>query len=157
MQSAETPTEDRSLERRLVELLDGCVLVGRYTRDGQSGDDLRGGVERYTIESCRPAGGDQYDIRVRIQYDQNDVTVPLRIRIAMADQTPVITVDRLWVPGLGTFDSRVLIRDRRYAGTWSHDGRGGHLFGSIEPLEQDATEAPPSDVKNDDSGVNPQK
>jgi len=46
--------------------------------------------------------------------------------------TPVITLDNLWIPGMGTFSARVLIHQGRYAGTWSHGDKGGHLFGRIE-------------------------
>jgi hypothetical protein len=30
------------------------------------------------------------------------------------------------------FSARVLLDGARYAGTWSHDEKGGHLFGAIE-------------------------
>jgi hypothetical protein len=44
----------------------------------------------------------------------------------------VITVDSVKIPGLGTFSARVLLDGARYAGTWSHDEKGGHLFGMID-------------------------
>lgn len=119
---------------RLVELLHQSEFVGRYTTD-DGGGNLQ--PERYTIQSCQKSDSPQmYQLSVRIQYGGRDVTVPILVRIVMADQTPVITLDRVWVPGLGTFDARVLIRNRRYAGTWSHDGVGGHLFGRIEALKE---------------------
>jgi hypothetical protein len=30
----------------------------------------------------------------------------------------------------------VVLDDGRYAGTWSHDDKGGHLFGVIEQLPE---------------------
>ena len=54
-----------------------------------------------------------------------------RSRAAKDKRFPVITLDNLWIPGMGRFSSRVLIHDGRYSGTWSHDEVGGHLFGRI--------------------------
>ena len=69
----------------------------------------------------------------RIQYGEHDLTVPVPVRIQWAGKTPVITLDRVAIPGLGTFDARVVIHDRKYAGMWRHDEVGGHLFGKILP------------------------
>lgn len=124
---------DEETRRRLVALLNESAFVGRFTTDG-GGGNLK--EERYTIESCKPGNAPElYDLRVRIQYGGKDVTAPITVRIVMADKTPVITLDQVWVPGMGTFDARVLIRDRRYAGTWKHGQRGGHLFGRIEAIK----------------------
>ena len=51
-----------------------------------------------------------------------------------AGDTPIITLTNLEIPGLGTFTSRVIIYEGRYAGTWQHGDVGGHLFGRIEKL-----------------------
>jgi hypothetical protein len=59
-----------------------------------------------------------------------DLTVPVQVK--WAGNTPVITVDSVTIPGLGTFSARVLLDGARYAPTWSHDEKGGHLFGVIE-------------------------
>ena len=48
----------------------------------------------------------------------------------------MITVDKLTIPGMGTFDARVVIRGGKYAGTWMHDDVGGHLFGTISRIEE---------------------
>ena len=61
-----------------------------------------------------------------------DLTVPVPVQVKWAGNTPVITVEKVAIPGLGTFSARVLLDGVRYAGTWSHDDKGGHLFGVIE-------------------------
>ena len=72
-------------------------------------------------------------LKVRIKYGGKDVTVPLPpMDIKWAGSTPVITVDQMTIPGMGTFDARVLIRKGKYSGTWSHNDVGGHMFGTIE-------------------------
>ena len=118
---------------RLAKYLSGSAFVGRYTHSGE-GDQP--GVERYNIASCKLLPDvDHYELKVRIRYGGTDAVAPLKVKIVFADKTPVITLDQTWIPGLGTFDARVLIRDGRYAGTWSHDEVGGHVFGKIDQAE----------------------
>ncbi len=91
-------------------------------------------AERYEIVSIKHLGKeDVWIIQARIQYGEHDLTVPVPVRIQWAGKTPVITLDRVAIPGLGTFDARVVIHDRKYAGMWRHDDVGGHLFGKILP------------------------
>jgi hypothetical protein len=60
--------------------------------------------------------------------------------VKWAGTTAVITLDDLTIPGLGTFSSRVVIDDGKYAGTWRHDKVGGHLFGVVEKLTEQEKE-----------------
>ena len=62
---------------------------------------------------------------------KKDVKVPVGLLIKWIDRTPVIVLDQVTIPGMGTFDARVLIRKGMYAGTWAHGEVGGHLFGNI--------------------------
>jgi hypothetical protein len=57
--------------------------------------------------------------------------------VKWAANTPVITLDELTIPVLGTFSARVVLHDNKYAGTWRHDAVGGHLFGVIEKASED--------------------
>ena len=61
-----------------------------------------------------------------------NLPVPVPVQVKWAGKTPVITVDSVTIPGLGTLSARVLLDGARYAPTWSHDEKGGHLFGVIE-------------------------
>ena len=72
----------------------------------------------------------------RIQYGETDIELPMDLPVKWAENTAVITLDNVWLPGLGTFSSRVLIHENKYAGTWRHDDHGGHLFGIIKPLKK---------------------
>lgn len=135
----ESPS-DRQRRDRLAEYLNDCDFVGRYTNEHNA--DHPPAAERYTIKSCTALDEpEMYQLNVRIVYGAVDSEVPLRVRIVFADQTPVITLDQVWIPGLGTFDARVMIRRDRYAGSWQHDDHGGHLFGVIE--QRGTTPAPP--------------
>jgi hypothetical protein len=68
----------------------------------------------------------------RIKYGDVDSEVPLDLKILWAGRTPVITLDAFWIPGMGTFDARVMIHANRYAGTWQHDAVGGEMYGVLK-------------------------
>lgn len=120
----------------LQEILQDTTLVGHFTADGKPMTELT--EERYDIKKVEPIEGEPnlWTIESRIQYKKNDVTLPLVLRVEWADKTPVIVMDRVIVPGLGSFSARVVFDNGKYAGTWAHDGDGrsvgGHLFGRIE-------------------------
>jgi hypothetical protein len=86
--------------------------------------------------------GEQWAIQARIKYGEQDVPIPLVLPIRWASDTPVISVDEMAFPGLGTYTARVMIYRDHYAGFWTGKGHGGHLFGVIErakPVGNDAT------------------
>ncbi|MEM1225589.1 MAG: hypothetical protein AAGJ40_07820 [Planctomycetota bacterium] len=119
-------------EERLAQFLTGATFTGNFTLDGK--EDRAPKPESYVIDACRyvPETG-KYEMTVQIRYGKTDGVFPILLDVAWAGATPVITLDSVWIPGLGTFSSRVLIRNGRYAGTWQHDAKGGHLFGKITP------------------------
>jgi hypothetical protein len=88
--------------------------------------------------------------KARIKYGDHDVTVPIPLQVSWAGKTPMIVVDQISIPGLGTFDARVLIAGDRYAGTWQHGDVGGHLFGKIESTATDADDKDADDKDADD-------
>ena len=147
-------------EQRLAEYLTGVKMTGNFTVTGREKQTLT--PEEYFIVSAeKQADGDWWKLTARIKYGKHDVTVPMAMEIKWAGETPVITVDQMIVPGMGTFDARVLIRKGSYAGTWAHDEVGGQLFGSIEKMTdaelkeaQAAAERKGSEPKKDDPPTN---
>lgn len=126
---------------RLEKYLTGAELTGQFTVTGRESDAPRG--ESYLIErAVKNPEGDLWTITARIRYGTHDVTVPMVMEIKWAGDTPVITVDQLVIPLMGTFDARVLIRGGLYAGTWRHDEVGGHLFGTVTPAGERKEEKP---------------
>jgi hypothetical protein len=122
--------------QRLAAYLTGKKFVGGFTMDGSDNRDLK--PEEYEIRQCeKMPEEDKFRLTARIKYGDVDQELPLEIKILFAGDTPVITLDSMWIPGMGTFDARVLIRRDRYAGTWKHDAKGGHLFGKIVPVATD--------------------
>lgn len=150
-------------QKHFRDLVTDVTLVGRFTidrppapsaatrpdgeaqsrRDAGDGDaaDLALREEEYAITGAVPLGGDLWALTARIRYGETDVTIPVPIAVKWAGDTPVLTLDRITLPGLGTFSSRVVLDGERYAGTWQHDDVGGHMFGRIE---RRATSAAPS-------------
>jgi len=128
--AAESVAEPKAREQRIVNYLSGAKFVGRYTTDNDEAAAAK--PETYTIAKVEKLPeADLYRLTSRIQYGETDTEVPIDLKILWSGNTPVITLDNLWIPGMGKFSARVLIHDGRYSGTWSHDAVGGHLFGKI--------------------------
>lgn len=116
---------------RFQKLLSGVTLIGRFTIDGNKTKDEFPQEEEYTITSATPLGGELWLITSRIKYGDVDTTVPVPVVVKWAGDTPMITLDNITLPGMGTFSARVFFHRGRYAGTWQHDDIGGHMFGSL--------------------------
>jgi hypothetical protein len=134
---AEAPKADEAAtaqrHERFSKMLSQVKFVGRFTVVGK--DDGPLAKEEYTINKVEKLPeGDKWLFDCRIKYGQHNVAIPLPIDVKWADETPIITLDDLTIPGMGTFSARVVLHEKKYAGTWRHDKVGGHLFGVIEPV-----------------------
>lgn len=135
------PTESKpardaaTLHKELEQRLTRVKLTGQFTINGKDGPLAK--EEYYILSAKKLDQGDLWLLNARIKYGTHDITVPLPLEIKWAGETPVITLDKLTIPGLGTFSSRVLFHEKSYAGTWSHDSVGGHLFGSLEKMKDE--------------------
>jgi len=120
---------DQKALDNLQKFLTGSKWNGTFTmRD--TGDKLH--TEEYEIITAeREPSGDEWMLVAKIKYMKKDVKVPVGLLIKWVDRTPMIVLDQVTIPGMGTFDSRVIIRKGMYAGTWAHGKVGGHLFGKI--------------------------
>jgi pyruvate/2-oxoglutarate dehydrogenase complex dihydrolipoamide acyltransferase (E2) component len=128
---ASAPTNEA--EKRFAEMLTKATLIGQFTNTADPKAAVAGPrEERYTISSVRKLFGDRWLINARIQYGGKDVTVPMVLPVKFADDTPMISLTDLTIPGLGTYTARVLFYRDHYAGTWSGGKHGGHLWGRIE-------------------------
>ncbi|MBM3736731.1 MAG: hypothetical protein FJW39_13195 [Acidobacteria bacterium] len=125
----DSASEQARLESEFEKMLSGATLVGRFS--SFKSDQLR--QERYTVGKVSRLAGDTWIINARIQYGENDYTVPVPVTVLWAGDTPVITLTDVGLPGRGKFTARVLFYRGQYAGTWSNDkGSGGEMFGKIE-------------------------
>jgi hypothetical protein len=123
-------------------LVTNVRLSGHFTLDGQENAKLH--KEEYVITGAAKLGpGDLWAITARIKFNDVDLAVPVPVQVKWAGDTPVIVLDKVSIPGLGTFSARVLLDEGRYAGTWTHDEKGGHLFGTITPAGENLPQASP--------------
>jgi hypothetical protein len=127
----------------LEKLMNRATMVGHFTvTGGGEGNQLDAGggkltEERYELGEVKRLESGDWLIQSRIRYGDHDVTIPLTLPIRWAGDTPVICVDDMLIPGLGTFTARVMIYRGHYAGFWTGKDHGGHLFGVIEPAKED--------------------
>jgi len=134
------PPEPHQRDEQFRKMVTNMKLTGHFTLDGHEDEKLR--REEYVIRFATKVGnGDVWLLTSRIRYGEHDLTVPVPVQVKWAGDTPVITVDNVGIPGLGMFSARVVLDQGRYAGTWSHDKVGGHMFGRIVPAVPDVKDA----------------
>jgi hypothetical protein len=146
----EPSPEKAKLYKQLEERLTRTKWTGNFTVTGKELGKLT--PEEYTILSAMKAEqGEMWLLTARVKYGGKDVTLPMPIEILWAGSTPIITLEKATLPGLGTFSARVVLHDDKYAGTWQHDKVGGHLFGTIEKLkdEKDGDKEKPVEKKEE--------
>ncbi len=137
----QAPSEEADRDAAFRQRLENSVWTGRFTVLGR--DDLPLVEERYEIRSVEKMDQDDFwKIEARVKYGDRDFTMPFAVQVKWAGNTPVITVDKLFIPGMGTFDARVLIRNDQYAGTWAHDDVRGHMFGTFRQAEKSEDRRP---------------
>jgi hypothetical protein len=129
------------LEAKFTATMSHAVMRGGFTL-GEIKPDQALKEDKYTLGEVKKLDSGKWLFSTRIQYGDHDVTVPLILDVVWAGDTPVITLTKFTVPGLGMFTARVLVYGDQYAGTWDGGDHGGHLFGVIERPEKKDAEAP---------------
>ena len=123
-------------EAALAKMLSGATLEGNFTVTGAGHDPTKRAREKYTLGDVKKVDGNRWVFPTRIEYGDKDLTLPLTLPIEWAGDTPVVVVDNLGLPGLGTVSARVMFFADHYAGYWKHGAAGGHLFGVIRRAAQ---------------------
>lgn len=140
------PRDQAALEREFTEMLTGARLSGSWQmtgREGLAGQAPLGAPrsDTYTVSGVRKIGGDRWIVSARIQYADKDVTIPVPVRVVWGGDVPIITLDTINLPGLGSYSARVMIHRGFYAGTWFGSDYGGVMSGQIV---RDAATSKPS-------------
>jgi hypothetical protein len=120
------------MEQAFSEKLSGSTLVGTFTIDGKDGTK----PDRYRIVSAKKIKNSDWIFTAKMKIGENEVDVPIPIKVYWADDTPVMSLTDLTIPGVGTFTSRVMFYGDRYAGTWQHGDHGGTFSGLIEKKKE---------------------
>lgn len=148
--------DQAALFKKFTETMTGAKLVGNFTVDGMPTDKLIK-EEYHIISVAKMPNGDYWLITARVKYGKNDLTLPMPLEVKWAGKTPVITLDEVTIPGLGTFDAKVVIDGKRYAGTWQHGEHGGLLFGAVERDEPKKDEEKSAEKKEQPKKDEPKK
>ena len=130
-----TLKDKNRINQEIQHFLTEITFRGHFTTDKKGSEEEPPKRDEYTITSATHVGGDYWLLTSRIQYKNIDVTLPVPVIIRWASTTPLIMLEEVTLPGMGTFSARVLIHRNRYAGTWQHDDIGGHLFGTLSKSE----------------------
>ena len=131
---ADAPTAEAkqaALFKQFEKTLTNAEMTGQFTLVGKEVPPIK---ESYTIHSVKKMSqGDYWVFTARIKYGKKDITLPMPLQVKWAGNKPVIYLDNVTIPGLGTFSSYTVIDGDKYAGTWQHGDVGGHMFGTITP------------------------
>ena len=128
--------DQAALDKLFTERMSGVVFSGFFTTVGKD-NGAPPQMEKYTISKVTKLKDDYWQFTARVQYGKTDVEVPMILPVKWAGDTPVITLDNITIPKLGTFGARVVVHGDRYAGTWQHGASGGHLWGKLEKAKSD--------------------
>ncbi len=97
-------TDQAALYADFEKTLTASTMVGHFMVDGDEAEQRK--QERYDISRvAKLERGDYWMFNARIKYGDHDVTVPIPVEVKWAGSTPVITVDNVTIPALGTFDA----------------------------------------------------
>ena len=132
-QQASQAVEMTPAETEFQQMMTNVVLQGFFTvGDGKELYD-----DRYVIDSVTKVKDGVWRFAARVQYNKKDIAVSINVPVYFAGDTPVISLTRQAVQGLGTYDTRLVIYKGGYAGTWGGGASGGKMFGNI--VKNDAT------------------
>jgi len=128
-----SPTAEQ--EKGFAELLSGATLEGTWQmttfEEGKEPVLGEARADRYTIEKAEKVVEDQWMVTARVQYADKDVSLPVPVRVKWAGDTPVITLDTLNMPMLGTYSARVMFHKGFYSGVWYGANYGGVMSGRV--------------------------
>lgn len=139
------------LEQRFAESLRDVVFLGQWRETALDEGDAKRRLgaardERYGIQRAVKDDGDYWIVTARLQFGETDALLPVRVKVLWAGDTPVITLDDVSIPQIGTYSARVVIHGGFYSGVWSGGGHGGVMAGQIVP----ASAAQRSSTSDDD-------
>lgn len=127
---ADKKGDREALEQAFATKLTGATLVGAFSLDGKDAGANK--PDRYKIVSAKKINGDDWVITSKMKVGENELDIPVPIKVYWAEDTPVMSLTDLTIPGMGTFTARVMFYGNRYAGTWQHGEAGGHMWGTVE-------------------------
>ncbi|MGI9015115.1 MAG: PQQ-binding-like beta-propeller repeat protein [Phycisphaerales bacterium] len=133
-QDAATDRQQR-LDTAFETLLSDVDLIGYFTLDNAPADaPLR--EDRYHIRKVTRLREGVFQFDAVMYYGERERELSIALPVKWAGDTPMISLSKVAIPGVGTFSAHILFNDGKYAGTWSGDDHGGHMFGRIAAHEE---------------------
>ena len=156
-EASEVSKGREALEEKFAQMMTDVTLKGSWQMT--MGDGIERPVsltnpspDSYKVLKVEHTTGDHWVITARIRYADKDVELPVMVRVLWSGDTPIITVDNLTMPVLGTYSARVMIYKGLYAGTWFGSGYGGVMSGQIvKSAKSDATSESASNEQGESS------
>lgn len=131
--SSKEPSKEE-LFKKFEQAMENVRFSGHFTVTGRK---VKPAKETYEIQKVEKLGeGDLWIFTARVKYGGKDVVLPMALPVKWVGKTPVITMEDVALPGLGTFSAHVVIDGAKYAGTWAHGEVGGHLYGTIAKMKK---------------------
>lgn len=121
------PVDQTAVEKEFQQMMTNVVLEGFFTVG--NGTELF--PDRYVIDSVTKVKDGVWRFAARVQYNKKDMAIAIPVPVFFAGDTPVISLTRQAIQGLGTYDTRLVIYKGGYAGTWGGGETGGKMFGNI--------------------------
>ena len=122
------------VEKEFQQMLNNVILVGHFT----VGDKPDLYDDRYVIEGVTKVKDGVWRFAARVQFNKKDVPVAINVPVFFAGDTPVLSLPRQSIQGLGMYEARLVIYKGGYAGTWGGGSGGGKMFGDIVKNETPA-------------------
>jgi hypothetical protein len=125
-------------EAAFQQMMNNAVMSGSYSVNGSGKPP---GADHYTLGPVTKGSGENWTFTATIEYAGHHLPLPIDLPVKWAGDTPVITVDHVSIPTLGTFNARVMIFGDQYVGVWgvANGKHGGQMWGHIEhPTTQPA-------------------
>ena len=147
----EEPTREE-LEAAFAERLTNVKLVGFTTLDGEEGVK----EDSYTIQSATKLEDGRWRFVAQIEFGGRAVPMAMALPVEWAGDTPVITVDDMKFPMMGSYTARVLFHGDQYVGVWTGKGYGGQMYGKVVPIAdgEAGADEPAADEEADTGGGN---
>ena len=119
--------KQKAREQAFIKAMSGTTLTGFFSVVGEEKD---GPPNADSYEITKVSKGGNFFL-FHSKFGQAKLP-PLPLKVVWAGKKPVITMDKITIPGMGTFSTHLLIDGGRYAGTWSHGKTLGHMWGTIK-------------------------
>ncbi|QDT50066.1 hypothetical protein Pan258_41220 [Symmachiella dynata] len=115
-------------EAQFQKMLKGAELIGNFSviKDGQESEPKK---DTYKIVDLKKMPNGFW--LFTFQYGDKPA-IPMPLPVKWADDTPMISLTKVAIPGLGTFSCRVLFHEGQYAGTWRHGEVIGNMWGVVK-------------------------